>query len=65
VTGLTLEQSRQELREAQAKGSALYKNTFKPVSRAITGVRRKLGEVVPMLHVHLMRECGYMLMIDA
>jgi len=65
VTGLSLEQSRQELRKAQAKGSDHYKNTFKPVSRAITGVRRKLGTAAPMLHIRLMRECGYVLMVDA
>jgi hypothetical protein len=65
VTNLTLEQSQQELRDAHAKGSDHYKNTFKPVSRAITGVRRKLGTAAPMLHIRLMRECGYVLMIDA
>jgi hypothetical protein len=64
VTSLPLEQCRQELRTAQAKGSANFKNTFKSVTRALTGVRRKVSEVVPMVHIRHIQGCGYILMID-
>jgi len=65
VTSLSVEQCRRELQEVQRKERKYFKRVFRPAARAITNLRIKLEQVVPMLHIAPLPQCGYLLMIKS
>ena len=61
VTSLSPTDCHKRLQEAEQSGSMALKRELRPVHRALSGIRAKLGNLCPYLKISPIRDSGYAL----
>ncbi len=64
LTTLSIDDCQQRLHEAQQSGTKALKSELKPVHRALSGIRTKLGRLCSGLKISFVRDAGYALTIS-
>ncbi|QBD77699.1 hypothetical protein EPA93_17555 [Ktedonosporobacter rubrisoli] len=63
LTSLSEAECRHRLLESQQIGPEAVKREFRPVYRALAGIRAKLNKLCPQLKISLLRCSGYVIML--